>query len=575
MTEIIPPGKSSPNVHSSARAVVINELPEQFRNLDIGTIVEGKVIPSNRPQQVLIQTQQGLLNFLSKTPYPVGTEVTLEVKLVGAKPAIVVLSATPPPTKTDIPLPPQAPPVLPQPAASPPVLQAGLTLPAQVVTLQHPEALPPALSIFVKPGTSQPTPPGTQANPTTTAQQQPSATPQTRPNTPIQTAEQNALASFSRSTTQASRQSPTQPPALPPTQPQSPPSTPSKSGNPHFITQHLSNIESSVKSQNIAASGRPDLVQPQSPRTTRPTTKAAPTPPNLPLLSAKIINVGEIPPQNADTDIVLGRVVGQSRNGDTLLQIPGAVIRVPAKTDLPQQTPVTIKFTPLAPLQDTPEPARIAELAGQWRSVQDTHNILSQLDASFPNSFAHNFQRAIQQMPALLLFFMGALKSGDVKQWLGEERLEALEQSGHKNLVDKLTGEFEKLGRLTESSNEWRSYYIPLFDDESMKQARLYIRHQQQQNQSDQPNDNPGTRFILDVSLSRMGAVQLDGLIRQKRFDLTLRTNEALPDNIQKDIREIYQAAHEVAGLNGQLVFSVVKKFPIDPLAEVAAKHPD
>jgi hypothetical protein len=65
------------------------------------------------------------------------------------------------------------------------------------------------------------------------------------------------------------------------------------------------------------------------------------------------------------------------------------------------------------------------------------------------------------------------------------------------------------------------------------------------------------TRFVLDVGLSRLGRIQLDGLIgeRDKRLDLIIRSQQPLPGAMRNDIRDIFINAGEITGMKGGLSF--------------------
>ena len=74
----------------------------------------------------------------------------------------------------------------------------------------------------------------------------------------------------------------------------------------------------------------------------------------------------------------------------------------------------------------------------------------------------------------------------------------------------------------------------------------------------------------MDVDFSRMGRVQLDGLVHNanKRFDLIIRTDNQIPNRIQNDIRQIFENANDITGITGQLGFQAAPPKFIDAIGD-------
>ena len=69
--------------------------------------------------------------------------------------------------------------------------------------------------------------------------------------------------------------------------------------------------------------------------------------------------------------------------------------------------------------------------------------------------------------------------------------------------------------------------------------------------------------------MSRMGPFQFDGLVREKQFDLMVRSHVALPQKLKHDITELFQEALSLGDYRGALVFQKVNAFPVSPLEEI------
>ncbi|HYM04451.1 MAG TPA: hypothetical protein VET85_15970, partial [Stellaceae bacterium] len=80
-----------------------------------------------------------------------------------------------------------------------------------------------------------------------------------------------------------------------------------------------------------------------------------------------------------------------------------------------------------------------------------------------------------------------------------------------------------------------------------------------------------GTRFVLDVDLSRLGEVQFDGLVRMQRFDLVLRSHRAIDAEMRRDIADVFRDATSAAGLSGDIVFTTASRFAVAPLEALRA----
>ena len=70
-------------------------------------------------------------------------------------------------------------------------------------------------------------------------------------------------------------------------------------------------------------------------------------------------------------------------------------------------------------------------------------------------------------------------------------------------------------------------------------------------------------RFLIDVEMSRLGRIQLDGLIRAKdmRFDLVMRSVAPLPNEMRQEINRIFATFMEISGVAGTLQFQAPGNF--------------
>ena len=116
---------------------------------------------------------------------------------------------------------------------------------------------------------------------------------------------------------------------------------------------------------------------------------------------------------------------------------------------------------------------------------------------------------------------------------------------------------------------DWRCCFIPILDDGTVRQINMFYRRDRRKDRKDGKEDKAGTRFIVEVDMSRMGPFQFDGLVREKQFDLMVRSRIALPPKFRQDIQELFLEALSLGEYRGGLVFQQVKAFPVSPLEEI------
>jgi hypothetical protein len=95
-----------------------------------------------------------------------------------------------------------------------------------------------------------------------------------------------------------------------------------------------------------------------------------------------------------------------------------------------------------------------------------------------------------------------------------------------------------------------------------VRPVRLYLR----QRSDGERGDKEGSRFVLDVDTSRLGALQIDGLVRQRRFDVALRSHKPLSAEMRQDIAALFHNSISASGLAGDIIFTTASRFAVAPL---------
>lgn len=284
--------------------------------------------------------------------------------------------------------------------------------------------------------------------------------------------------------------------------------------------------------------------------------------------------------------VVTGTVIGATPGGQPLLQLPGG-LAVLAADDLPVGTRVSVEPAPAGGAAPAPRaPLPLPALAAQWGTLGEALAALHQVNPAAVQTLVGGATGG-GQLTAGLMLFMSVLGQGDFKAWLGERPLAALQRSGGRDLVDRLGEEFHQLSRAANgeaSRGEWRGYFIPIYDGSALSQLRLFVHPHGGEPEADGSRSGPeGARFILDVDLTRLGQVQLDGLVEtrpdehgrpRKQLDLIVRTPRALPAEMRRDIHDIFERTTGAGGLAGSIAFRAQPKMPPLPVAEVAGHVP-
>lgn len=155
--------------------------------------------------------------------------------------------------------------------------------------------------------------------------------------------------------------------------------------------------------------------------------------------------------------------------------------------------------------------------------------------------------------PAALLF-VAAMKSGDIQAWLGDRKLDMIHKLGKEGLISRLSGEASSLAQNADAAaTDWKSYPIPLLWQNEISKVMLHIRREPDEQKNE--NEQGGTRFIMDLSLNRMGEVQLDGLVRGKRLDMIIRTELPISHSMQDAMKKAYADALDGSDVYGEIGF--------------------
>ena len=269
-----------------------------------------------------------------------------------------------------------------------------------------------------------------------------------------------------------------------------------------------------------------------------------------------------------------GLVTAVSRTGEPIIQTPIGTLSLELRAAIPVGS--SLAFQVLRAPAALPSPIA-ADGPAPWNALSA---FLASLDAD-PALRAMLMQRALPQAgPRLtsgLLLFLNALRGRSIEGWLGALGPSFLQQAKRSGSLDRLRDGFAGLSRLVEGNGgEWRLFLIPFLQGATAQPMRLYLRDNDQDDEENNRQRKPkATRFILDVELSRLGGMQLDGLVRSSSFDLVLRSDQPLSQQARQMVTEIFETANDAAGMTGMIVFQSTKDRQVfEETGDLASHHP-
>jgi hypothetical protein len=220
--------------------------------------------------------------------------------------------------------------------------------------------------------------------------------------------------------------------------------------------------------------------------------------------------------------------------------------------------------------------AAVQAFAKDWPALKEAMTLLQSVNPGLAQQVMSNVvPTANSALANSILVFIAAIRGGDVRGWLGDPASRALEGGGGSDLLNRLSNEMSQMGRAAEAltTNDWRAVPFPFLDGASLQQIWAFVReHRRAADEEDQK----ALRFIVELDLTRLGGIQLDGLVQDQTFNLMIRSVGTLPDNVRQDISSLFNNSLEATAYSGSVVFDPASIYPVSPLRDAqqgAAGH--
>jgi hypothetical protein len=268
-----------------------------------------------------------------------------------------------------------------------------------------------------------------------------------------------------------------------------------------------------------------------------------------------------------------GSVAGVTQSGRPVIATSFGHLALNATSDLRigDRVALDVLASRVGEVPTAERAAPLSVLSREWPALDGAMRVLQ--EALGPQAAAQITQAMVRpspQMTAAMLFFMTALKGGDMRVWFGNDASRALEQAGRGGLLSALAEDFQTLQRASEPMDSgWRAFLIPVVGDER-RPIRLLTRGRRKGGKDKRDDGQPdGTAFLVDLELSQLGPFRLDGLVRPDMVDLWIRTTQALPALMRHDIKALFDDTLDRTGIQGRLSFKATPVLPPLPIPEL------
>ncbi len=200
---------------------------------------------------------------------------------------------------------------------------------------------------------------------------------------------------------------------------------------------------------------------------------------------------------------------------------------------------------------------------GDANPMPGLREALAALSQSDPGLASRTAQTTVlqptPQLGGTLIFLMSALQGGDVRHLIGDRAQRVLEATGRADVLARIGRDLAGAVQTTRDAagGEWRSFQLPVFHGQGWSTLTLSVPRVRRDAGAAAPADRPGgRRFLVDVTLSQVGPVQLDGVLRPRLLDVALRSRHRFTGEERQEIQSLYAAALATGGLGGTLTLA-------------------
>lgn len=228
----------------------------------------------------------------------------------------------------------------------------------------------------------------------------------------------------------------------------------------------------------------------------------------------------------------------QPKASEPPMIVSGAgVIALNEKISVPHLSTLTLKIVSLTPPEiPVPDFSPAQENASPWNVLNEAISALEQVDAPAVDALKAVLVQTGNKMPALMLNYLNAVNAGaDVRAWLGDANVRALESLGKRGqaVLKQLEKEFSSgAKKMSDGKSVWKGYDIPFMTGTAVEPVSLYLQQSSEaleERTKNKPAPVTAVRFVLDLNLTQLGRVQLEGLSQRAKRSFNLNIRHAYP----------------------------------------------
>ena len=310
-----------------------------------------------------------------------------------------------------------------------------------------------------------------------------------------------------------------------------------------------------------------DADAPEAPPAEDPATEAAPGTPAPPPATQPT----DLADFKALTTVLAGRVLATSTASETLVDTAVGTLSIPVQDAPPPiGAAIQLKITAVAPPETPEKPIAPKAPTDEAPPAQPLLQDAARTLAAVAPALAQQIQTQLSlpptdQLASLILNFLGGFKAGPTpSRWPDPPTRKALVEAGRSDIATKLDTEASQIGqtRPATTPGEWSVTVLPYLGLATTKPMRLYRRTPDEEERQ----KGGGDRFVIELAMVRLGAMQLDGLVRERRFDLVLRSEKPLEDGLKQIVERAFRDSLLIAGWNGELSYARTGPVPMIPL---------
>jgi hypothetical protein len=278
-----------------------------------------------------------------------------------------------------------------------------------------------------------------------------------------------------------------------------------------------------------------------------------------------------------------GRVVPPRAPDETLVETVLGTLALPLSAPLSTGSAVQLRVTAVATALVVPHavslpsvPVSAAESLGMAPPtlIEELTRALAPAGPGLAAEIQHVL--AIEPgsgLAAAIIGYLTGVRSGPAARGPDMLSRRSLIDLGRTDLAARLDHAGAEIGtvRPPRGPDGWSVTVLPFLGPCSIRPMRLYRKLHRDKDAEDAAKGKPSERFMIEVELKRLGPMQFDGLVRERRFDLVIRSRAPFLPALQNLVEQVFRDGLLITGWGGEIGFGRTDKFPLIPDPEASA----